>query len=122
SGGIGPAAAFGSRKAACDSAAASATHRAAQTREPAPQRHDIAARTDAGVGRRNGAVVGKLVVPVLEEKWPDQAPTVDQERIQEFEAEYANQIWQSDVMYGPYVEREGGGKRQSFLCAVLDAA
>ena len=39
-----------------------------------------------------------------------------------FEAEYANQIWQSDVMYGPYVEREGGGKRQSFLCAVLDDA
>src|SRR3989475_3746943 len=39
-----------------------------------------------------------------------------------FEAEYANQIWQSDVMYGPYVEREGGGKRQSFLCAILDDA
>src|SRR6266516_3100691 len=39
-----------------------------------------------------------------------------------FEAEYANQIWQSGVMYGPYVEREGGGKRQSFLCAVLDDA
>jgi putative transposase len=39
-----------------------------------------------------------------------------------FEAEYANQIWQSDVMYGPYVERPGGGKMQSFLCAVLDDA
>jgi len=39
-----------------------------------------------------------------------------------FEAEYANQIWQSDLMYGPYVEREGGGKRQSFLCAILDDA
>ena len=32
-----------------------------------------------------------------------------------FEAEYANQIWQSDVMFGPYVERVGGGKRQCFL-------
>src|SRR5438094_10057680 len=39
-----------------------------------------------------------------------------------FEAEYANQIWQSDLMYGPYVEREGGGKRQCFLCAILDDA
>jgi transposase InsO family protein len=39
-----------------------------------------------------------------------------------FEAEYANQIWQSDLMYGPYVERESGGKRQSFLCAILDDA
>jgi hypothetical protein len=39
-----------------------------------------------------------------------------------YEAEYANQIWQSDVMYGPYVERPGGGKMQAFLCAVLDDA
>ena len=39
-----------------------------------------------------------------------------------FEAQYANQIWQSDVMYGPYVEREGGGKRQCFLLAILDDA
>jgi transposase InsO family protein len=39
-----------------------------------------------------------------------------------FEAEYANQIWQSDLMYGPYVDRPGGGKMQSFLCAILDDA
>jgi len=39
-----------------------------------------------------------------------------------YEAEYANQIWQSDLMYGPYVERPGGGKRQCFLCAILDDA
>jgi putative transposase len=39
-----------------------------------------------------------------------------------FEAEFANQIWQSDLMYGPYVEREGDGKRQAFLCAILDDA
>jgi len=39
-----------------------------------------------------------------------------------FEAEYANQIWQSDVMFGPYVDRPGGGKRQCFLCAILDDA
>jgi len=25
-------------------------------------------------------------------------------------------------MYGPYIERDGGGKRQSFLCAILDDA
>ena len=39
-----------------------------------------------------------------------------------FEAEYANQIWQSDLMYGPYVERDSGGKQQAFLCAILDDA
>jgi transposase InsO family protein len=39
-----------------------------------------------------------------------------------FEAEYANQIWQSDMMYGPYVQRPEGGKRQCFLFAIIDDA
>jgi putative transposase len=39
-----------------------------------------------------------------------------------FEAQYANQIWQSDMLYGPYVQRPGGGKMQALLHAVLDDA
>ena len=39
-----------------------------------------------------------------------------------FEAEFANQIWQSDMLYGPYVQRPGGGKQQVYLYAVLDDA
>jgi putative transposase len=39
-----------------------------------------------------------------------------------FEAQYANQIWQSDLLFGPWVERPGGGKRQVFLQATLDDA
>jgi putative transposase len=39
-----------------------------------------------------------------------------------FEAEYANQIWQSDMLYGPYVQSPKGGKCQSFLYAVIDDA
>jgi putative transposase len=39
-----------------------------------------------------------------------------------FEAEQSNQIWQSDMLYGPYVQRPGGGKRQAFLHAILDDA
>ncbi len=39
-----------------------------------------------------------------------------------FEAAYANQIWQSDMLYGPYVQRPEGGKRQSFLYAIIDDA
>ena len=39
-----------------------------------------------------------------------------------FEAQLSNQIWQSDILYGPYVERPGGGKRQAFLHAILDDA
>jgi putative transposase len=39
-----------------------------------------------------------------------------------FEAEYANQIWQSDMLYGPYVQSPKGGKCQCFLYAVIDDA
>lgn len=39
-----------------------------------------------------------------------------------YEAEHANQIWQSDMLFGPWVERSGGGKRQVFLQATLDDA
>ena len=30
-----------------------------------------------------------------------------------FEAEHSNQIWQSDMLFGPYVQRPGGGKMQA---------
>jgi putative transposase len=39
-----------------------------------------------------------------------------------FEAEFSNQVWQSDLLFGPYVERPGGGRMQAFLFAVLDDA
>jgi putative transposase len=39
-----------------------------------------------------------------------------------FEVQYANQVWQSDMLFGPYVARPGGGKRQAFLYAILDDA
>ena len=39
-----------------------------------------------------------------------------------FEAEHSNQIWQSDMLFGPYVQRSGGGKMQALLHAILDDA
>jgi putative transposase len=39
-----------------------------------------------------------------------------------FEAEHSNQIWQSDMLYGPYVHRPGGGKMQALLHSILDDA
>ena len=39
-----------------------------------------------------------------------------------FEAQHANQIWQSDLLFGPWVQRSGGGKMQVFLQATLDDA
>src|SRR5947209_18200421 len=39
-----------------------------------------------------------------------------------YEAQFANQIWQSDMLFGPWVWRPGGGKQQVFLQAALDDA
>lgn len=39
-----------------------------------------------------------------------------------YEAEFANQIWQSDMLFGPWVQRPSGGKMQVFLQATLDDA
>jgi putative transposase len=39
-----------------------------------------------------------------------------------YQAEFANQIWQSDMLFGPWVQRAGGGKMQVFLQATLDDA
>jgi transposase InsO family protein len=39
-----------------------------------------------------------------------------------YEAEFANQTWQSDMLFGPWVQRAGGGKVQVFLQATLDDA
>lgn len=39
-----------------------------------------------------------------------------------FEAAFANQIWQSDLLHGPYVTRPEGGRRQVYLYALLDDA
>jgi putative transposase len=39
-----------------------------------------------------------------------------------FEAQFSNQIWQADMLFGPYIQRPGGGKMQAFLHAVLDDA
>ena len=39
-----------------------------------------------------------------------------------FEAQFSNQIWQADMLFGPYVQRPGGGKMQVFLHAILDDA
>ena len=59
--------------------------------------------------RRRGLTTGQLL----------SAPTTVRKK---FEAQLANQIWQSDMLFGPWVERHGGGKRQVFLQATLDDA
>src|SRR5258708_14094227 len=39
-----------------------------------------------------------------------------------FEAEFSNQIWQADMLFGPWIQRPSGGRIQAFLHATLDDA
>ncbi len=39
-----------------------------------------------------------------------------------FEAEWSNELWQSDMLFGPHVPHPSGGKRKTFLYAILDDA
>jgi transposase InsO family protein len=57
--------------------------------------------------KKNGLTPKQLLAPAAHKK---------------FEAEFANQIWQSDMMFGPYIPRPGGGKQQAMLYAILDDA
>lgn len=56
---------------------------------------------------KNGLTQKQLLAPAAHKK---------------FEAEFANQIWQSDMMFGPYIPCRGGGKQQAMLYAILDDA
>jgi putative transposase len=39
-----------------------------------------------------------------------------------FEAEFSNQLWQSDMLFGPHIQHPSGGKGKTFLYAILDDA
>src|SRR5437899_2160146 len=56
---------------------------------------------------RNGGCARQLLAPQPHKK---------------FEAELSNQIWQADMLFGPWVRRPNGGRMQVFLHATLDDA
>jgi transposase InsO family protein len=39
-----------------------------------------------------------------------------------FSMKYANQLWQADTMFGPYLDSGGGGRKQARLIAFIDDA
>jgi len=49
-------------------------------------------------------------------------PDSDNKRRQAFSKQYANQMWQADTMFGPYVATDSGGKAQAKLIAFIDDA
>jgi hypothetical protein len=65
----------------------------------------------------------RCVAVCAPEASPNAKPLLDQASARKkYEAEFANQIWQSDMLFGPWVQRPGGGERQVFLQAILDDA
>jgi len=59
---------------------------------------------------------------VFEAARPHRAATVGSSGPQEVRngVHNSNQIWQSDLLFGPYVQRAGGGPMEAFLYALLD--
>lgn len=48
------------------------------------------------------------------------APNEEAVDRRKFETDYPNQLWQSDVMHGPYVRFDGGKKKKTYLLAFID--
>ena len=49
------------------------------------------------------------------------APEVEEKELKRFSHQYINELWQADVMYGPYI-RDGRQKKQTYLFAYIDDA
>jgi putative transposase len=73
-------------------------------------------------GRNEPAISASTLYRFLKQRGLSQRQLLAPPPHKKFEAEFANHIWQSDMLSGPYVERPGGGKRQAFLHAILDDA
>jgi len=73
-------------------------------------------------GQNEPAISASTLYRFLKQRGLSQRQLLAPPPHKKFEAEFSNQIWQSDMLSGPYVERPGGGKRQAFLHAILDDA
>jgi putative transposase len=73
-------------------------------------------------GQESAAISASTLYRFLKQRGLSERQLLAPPAHKKFEAQHANQIWQSDVLYGPYIQRPGGGKRQAFLHATLDDA
>jgi putative transposase len=73
-------------------------------------------------GQNTPAVSASTLYRFLKQRGLSERQLLTPPAHKKFEAEHSNQIWQSDMLYGPYVRRPGGGKMQAFLHAILDDA
>jgi putative transposase len=73
-------------------------------------------------GQNEPAVSASTLYRFLKQRGLSEKQLLAPQPRKKFEAEHSNQIWQSDMLYGPYVRRPGGGKMQAMLHAILDDA
>jgi putative transposase len=73
-------------------------------------------------GQNEPAISASTLYRFLKQRGLSEKQLLAPQPRKKFEAEHSNQIWQSDMLYGPYVRRPGGGKMQAMLHAILDDA
>jgi putative transposase len=77
-------------------------------------------------GQTEPAISASTLYRFLKQRGLSEKQLLAPEPRKKFEAEHSNQIWQADMLYGPYVRRSGPkgcpGKMQAMLHAILDDA
>ena len=73
-------------------------------------------------GQATASISTSTLYRFLKQRGLSERPPLAPAARKKFEAEHSNQIWQSDMLYGPYVQRRSGGKMQALLHAILDDA
>ena len=73
-------------------------------------------------GQTESAISASTLYRFLKQRGLSEKQLLAPQPRKKFEAEHCNQVWQADMLYGPYVRRSGGGKMQAMLHAILDNA
>ena len=61
-------------------------------------------------GQNEPAISASTLYRFLKQRGLSEKQLLAPQPRKKFEAEHSNQIWQSDMLYGPYVRRPGGGR------------
>jgi putative transposase len=87
-----------------------------------PHRTGTTLLRELALGSTVGSVSASTLYRFLQQRGLTERQLLAPAARKKFEAEFSNQIWQSDLLFGPYVQRPGGGRMQAFLYAILDDA
>ena len=118
----GPQTAPGPRPIARPHPATRRPHRTPQTRKPHRTGATLLRELALSSGQNDPGVSASTLYRFLKQHGLTERQLLAPPAHKKFEAQLSNQIWQADMLFGPYVQRPGGGKMQAFLHATLDDA